>query len=331
MEKNKIKIILVGCGSMGRNHFRLLQELPEFELVAVIDPDTSVQERIGSTPWFETIQSAMHLEFAAAVLASPIGLHFEQAVQLLNAGKDLMIEKPLASTSIEAQKLNDLAKEKGRFILTGHVERFNPAFLALQREMKKWDLGKVFKYEFHRIGPYPAQPGRFGVAIDLGVHDFDLMYQLTENIPKWTFAKTTQVFHPTHEDGLVVMGELPDSTEILFNINWLSPRKQRFIRVYGEHGMLEANLFERKLFAYESNLRKNRNDQFGIQGIEYGETREISIENREPLAEELKYFAQEVQKNTNRKEPNYGPVLAVKMVETVLMNRGKLMEWKNFE
>jgi UDP-N-acetylglucosamine 3-dehydrogenase len=316
---------------MGKNHLRLLKEIPSFNLIGVVEPNSQIaaQNIDSETKVFNSLED-VDAEYSAVVIATPIPTHFDLSMKLLKMGKDLLIEKPLSPTKEECDQILEYAKEQKRIVAVGHSERHNPAFVTFCEELEKIDLGKIFRYEFHRIGPYPFCPGDFGVVKDLAVHDFDLYFKLTKTIPKWIFSQKTSQFHPTHEDGLTLMsGYNNDDNEVLslFNINWLSPRKQRFVRAYGEHGMLEVNLFERKVHFYESKLRRNRPDDFGIHGIEYGETKEIEVPEAEPLRNELEHFANRIINDLLDNSEEYGSRFAVALAdEVVKVNGHKILE-----
>ncbi len=312
---------------MGKNHFRLLRELPEFELTGVVEPSLTLQrERLADFPAvYASLDEVPTESYEAAVLATPIPTHFELGRRLLQQKKHLLIEKPLASTVDDCKELLNLARANQVVLTVGHVERYNPAFRAFAEQLQTLELGNLFRWEFHRLGPYPMNPGAFGVIGDLGVHDFDLFYQLTRQIPRWIFSQKTRQFHPTHEDGLTLMAGIESSEKealALFNVNWLSPRKQRFIRVYGENGMLEANLFERQLRYYESKLRRQKADEFGIHGIEYGETVALEVLNEEPLKVELESFAQKIFNDEWKSDSEWGSLFAVAMAHQAEKTQG---------
>jgi UDP-N-acetylglucosamine 3-dehydrogenase len=291
----KIPVILLGAGSMGRNHLRLLSALPAFELLAIIEPNPAVFENTATiaVPVFASLQGFAQWEHAhlvqAAVVATPVSTHFELGQALLQMGLHVFMEKPLCANSHQAQQLCSLAQEKGLVLFTGHSERYNPAFLRFLQELPQ--IGPLYRLESLRIGPYPQRVGDTGVALDLAVHDLDALYAVLNAPPEWVFATTEQRLHPSFEDGLSAMLGYKDNVFVQLTVNWLSPRKSRLLNAYGHKGMLQCDFFSKQVRFFENNYNRTKQDDFGIGGIEVGQEYEYSVGTEEPLANELGQYA----------------------------------------
>ncbi len=171
------RIAVIGAGHLGRIHARLLGQVEGAQLVAIADPVP--EARALAADQFEVPIVASHRQLLdkidAAVIASPTGYHAEIATELLQAGKHLLVEKPLATTAEEAYDLVRLAKQHRVTLQVGHVERFNPAWTAAS------DLLTKPKYiEAVRASRFPGRCLDVGVVMDLMIHDLDLVLSLTD-------------------------------------------------------------------------------------------------------------------------------------------------------
>lgn len=293
------KIIVLGTGSMGQNHIRLLSHSQQSILVGFVEIDERLRQNYSKAyhiPGFATLRAALaSLDFEAAVVATPTETHFSFAQQLLEAGKHVLVEKPITPTAEEGFQLLNLSLEKKLILLGGHVERFNPAVIQLQEKIH--DLGHIYHIETERTGPFPERLFKFGVATDLLVHDIDLILMLTQMIPTWTFAHHEKRVHPTCEDGITVLLGFPQNICAVMKANWLSPTKERRFRIYGAKGMFEVDFLNRNLRFFENGSPKPVQDPFGLVGMEEGNEIKFRTIPAEPLAAELNYFISCIVKN----------------------------------
>ncbi len=167
---------VIGAGYMGRHHLRILGSLPSAELVGLSDIDSVGGRELAlslETRFFNSTRDLFE-EVECVVIAVPTELHFEFASSALYAGKDVLVEKPISSTLVQARELCDIAKETGSIFQVGHVERFNPACLELQRLVTN-----PFLISCERLSPYLASWVKdTGVILDLMIHDIDLTLSL---------------------------------------------------------------------------------------------------------------------------------------------------------
>lgn len=175
----------MGAGAFGRNHLRVYRELESADegvsLVAAVEPDgaraaeTADKYAIrvfGSTE--ELLRADLHLD--AASVAVPTVHHHPVASTLLDAGVDLLVEKPLASTTAEADELISLAEKKARILQVGHLERFNPAVLAVAPQLKR----PMF-FEAHRLSVFTPRSLDVDVVLDLMIHDLDVVLTMANS------------------------------------------------------------------------------------------------------------------------------------------------------
>jgi len=182
VRQDRTRVAVVGAGAFGRNHVRVYHELQVagagVELVAVVDRDPAVlaaaYEKYG-VAGYETVEAMLAdgVRLDAASVCVPTVHHADAAETLLRAGADVLIEKPLAATLEEADRVVALARELGRVLQVGHLERFNPA-VAAARE----NLNKPMFFEVHRLSIFTPRSLDVDVVLDLMIHDLDIVLSL---------------------------------------------------------------------------------------------------------------------------------------------------------
>jgi len=180
-----LRVAVAGAGAFGRNHLRVLRELETeragVALVAAVDPDAARADEAAKQygiPVFASIDALLKadLKLDAACVAVPTVKHYEVATELLGAGLDLLIEKPLAASLAEADDLIQRAEKNGRIVQPGHLERFNPAVMAVEPS-----LTRPMFFEAHRLSVFTPRALDVDVILDLMIHDLDIVL---------TFAKS---------------------------------------------------------------------------------------------------------------------------------------------
>lgn len=295
-----LRAAVIGAGSMGRNHARVYAEMDDAELIAVSDPDQSSlnkiaqRHRVRTYTDYRVMLEREQLDLVSIVV--PTELHFAVARDVLLAGIPTLIEKPIAATVEEGTALVQLARDLGVMLTVGHIERFNPAVVALKGQLEHGALGKVYQIHIRRIGPFPARIKDVGVVIDLATHDLDIMHFLTESTVNRLHAELGQRLHTAHEDLLSAVLRFENDIIGVLDINWLTPTKVRELSVIGERGMLVANYLTQDLVLYENDSAPQGDNwpELAVLGVTEGRVIQFKINKREPLREELDAFVQAV-------------------------------------
>ncbi len=172
---SKLRVALVGCGEFGRHHARVYREIPAADLVAVVDSDPSRAARLASEFQCAALRSIEELpgKVDAASVAVPTSAHATVASRLMELGIDVLVEKPIASSLAEADLLLAAAAKHNRILQVGHVERFNPAVLAVQPI-----VDRPLFFEVHRLGVFSPRSLDVDVIFDLMIHDLDILLAL---------------------------------------------------------------------------------------------------------------------------------------------------------
>lgn len=169
---------VVGIGHMGINHARIYSELGESQFAAVYDQNTDLARQVAKK--YRTHAASSLEEFAdlvdAATICTPTVTHFEIGKYLLERGKHLLVEKPIADTPEHARGLATLAAEQGCVLQVGHVERYNPVLAALESKLKNPRF-----LEVTRLSPYPNRSTDIGVVLDLMIHDIEIILHIVRS------------------------------------------------------------------------------------------------------------------------------------------------------
>jgi predicted dehydrogenase len=271
----KIRVGIVGLGHIGKNHARILSELPECELAAVYDTNADTAREIAGQ--YQTHAAATLEEFAArveaATVATPTPTHYPIAVQLLEAGKHLLVEKPITETTEDARLLVELSRETGRILQVGHVERFNPVMSKLEELLTRPRF-----IEAHRLSPYSFRSVEIGVVLDLMIHDLEIILHLVRSPVKSIDAVGVPVLS-RGEDIATVRLHFENGCVANVTASRISPEKLRKIRVFQREGYVSLDY---------------QNQSGEIYRLVNGQIvrEQVEIEKDEPLKRELAAFVE---------------------------------------
>lgn len=291
-----MRVGVVGTGVMGKNHVRVLRELPDVELVGVADADVSSATRVAEangTRGYRSHEELIEKERPDALtVAVPTNDHRAVVVDAFAAGCHVLVEKPIAATLAEADEVVEAARRAGRVLAVGHIERYNPAVQELKRRLDAGQMGKVIQLHARRLGPFPPRVRDVGVVVDLATHDLDVMRYLTGSHIVRVYAETRRAIHTTKEDMVSGLVRFDDGAVGVLQINWLTPTKIRELVVTGERGMFRANYLTQDLFFYENaETPTDRWSQISmLRGVSEGPMVMYAMQKREPLRAELESF-----------------------------------------
>jgi UDP-N-acetylglucosamine 3-dehydrogenase len=297
------RVGLVGLGTMGRNHLRVLRELQEADLVAVSDiSDAAVgwaTDKYDVAGYRDHAEMFEREQLDAAVIAVPTGAHLEAGRAAFDRGLHVFVEKPIAATIDDGRALIDTATRAGRLLAVGHIERFNPAVVELKRRVTAGELGRVFQVHASRQGPFPARIRDVGVVVDLATHDLDVITHVVGSPLERLYAETEQRIHTEHEDLLNALLKFHNGVVGVLQVNWLTPTKIRQLSAVGERGLFVANYLTQELAYYKNaSIELELDDeQRNLSGVSEGEMVRIPIQQAEPLQLELKSFFESIEKH----------------------------------
>ena len=278
---------LVGLGVMGRHHMRLLNQIDDVQFVGLHDPALTGQTSVGDNRVFDSFDELISQDLDYCVVSAPTIFHLELGLQLAAAGVHALIEKPVAPTHIEATQLVAAFKAAGLIGGVGHIERFNPALIAMRQKIEDGLLGEIFQISTRRQGPFPSRIADVGVVKDLATHDIDLTAWVAQSPYKTVSARTTHRSGRPHEDMVVAVGTLENGIIVNHIVNWLSPFKERNVTVIGDKGALVADTLTADLTFFANGHPNGSWDNISaFRGVSEGDVIRYALKKIEPLLTE---------------------------------------------
>ena len=290
----ELRIGLAGLGSMGRNHLRILSGRPDIRLAAIADPAAEALSAAvatsGAQAFDEPLAMIAEAELDALVIAAPTTSHVALALAAIERDIAILVEKPLAESAAEGERIVTAARVGSVPVQVGHVERFNPAVLELGRLLDEGWLSVVYSIASRRAGPFPDRIRDVGVTIDLATHDADILSWIAGERPSRVYAETAQRIHASHEDLLFGLLHFPSGATGMVDVNWLTPVKRRQLVVVGEEGMFELDYLTQRLTFTRATDTTNPRLIGGYAPTFEGDIAELPVVSAEPLAAEIDAF-----------------------------------------
>lgn len=295
--KNKLKYAVVGVGNMGKNHARTCSEISQLKLVAVVDSNEQVGMGIASQyncNYYRDYLEMLDMENPDAIsICVPTNLHFSVASQAINHKIHVLLEKPISSSISEGEALLKLANENNVKFLVGHIERFNPAVKKVKDIVKKGDLGKIIAVIARRVGGFPPQIRDANIAVDLAIHDIDIINYLLDDLPNEVYVNKQKNHIKQREDSVEFFLKYKNSSAYVQS-NWVTPVKIRKLNITGSEGYLEMDYVSQRIRFYKSNYDKFKEESGGFSDyiLRFSEPDiiDIPVVKKEPLKEEILYF-----------------------------------------
>lgn len=237
MISSAIPVAVVGVGHMGRHHARIYHELPQSNLVAVVDGNFARAQEVAAKYGAKAFAHIDDLPntVKAVTVAVPTVHHVSVGAALLRRGIDVLVEKPLAATVAEAQTLMDCARECNRVLTVGHTERFNPVIRAVQ------SLGIQPRYvETTRISPFSFRSADIGVVSDMMIHDIDIVLHLIRSRPVRVDAIGVNVL-AKHEDVANARVVFENGSVATLAASRLAMKTERRLRAFSETAYLSLD------------------------------------------------------------------------------------------
>ena len=227
----KVKVAVLGTGSLGQNHVRIYAELADagvVEFAGVFDTNADAARKIAARHNARVFNSIAEAAAASDALniVTPTTTHFEIAKQLLLEGKHVLVEKPMTDDSAQAAVLIQIAQQKNCVLQVGHVERFNPVFHYLETAAPEPRF-----IETHRLSPYPARSTDVGVVLDLMIHDLDVVLAFVKSPVTSVDAVGIPVLSKS-EDIANARLRFANGCVANLTVSRVSPERMRKIRVF---------------------------------------------------------------------------------------------------
>ncbi len=237
-----LKVGIFGVGHLGKFHISNWKEIEGVKIVGFFDPNNDNANEVINTHGLKRFSDEEKLIEACDIIdvITPTDLHYEVCMMAIRKGKHVFVEKPLAHTLQEGKDLVNMVREAGVKMQVGHVERFNPAYLAL----KELNLNPMF-IEVHRLAQFNPRGTEVSVILDLMIHDIDIILSLVKSDVKSISAS-----------GVAVMTDTPDIANVRIEFNngcvanltssRISMKKMRKVRLFQKDAYIGIDLLEKK-------------------------------------------------------------------------------------
>jgi predicted dehydrogenase len=315
-----VRVGVVGLGYWGPNLARNLAAIPGCELSWLCDASADARAKLErsipgarSTPDIAELLDDPELE--AIVLATPVPSHAELAISVLEAGKHCFVEKPLATTAADAERVVAAAEEAGRVLMVGHLLEYHPAVTRLKEMIDADELGGLYYVYGNRLNLGQLRSEE-NALWSLGAHDVSVALALIGEEPVGCEAHGASYVREGVEDVVFCYLRFPSGTVAHLHLSWLDPHKERRITVVGSQKMatFDDMLIEGKLTVYDKGFDEDTRS-WGEYIARSGDTFSPRIANREPLRIECEHFIECVRTGEAPRSDGHSGLRVVRVLE----------------
>jgi UDP-N-acetylglucosamine 3-dehydrogenase len=252
----RVPVGVIGTGFWGENQVRVLRQSSIADLVAICDADKGRAKEIGTkygVQWFTQPERLLRVSGLEAVtVCTPTQTHLKVGTLAIEAGKSLLVEKPMTGEQRSAEKLVRSAKKAGVKLLVGFIERFNPGVKTVKKMLKQRIAGDVIIATGRRVARWPVRIGDVGVVKDTAIHDIDAMRYLFEEEVSAVYARTGSLKRRAFEDYAEMLLRFDGGTTGFIDANWLTPRKVRTLIITGSEATINLDYITQEIIVENS-------------------------------------------------------------------------------
>ena len=293
MKKN---IAVVGCGYWGKNLVRNFSELEV--LSSICDPDTEIankyasQYNVKNSSFIEIIND---VNIKGVVLAVPAPLHASMAIEAMNKGKHVFVEKPLAMNVTEAELMITTAKKNGVKLMVGHLLQYHPIFKTIRKIVNADEIGELNYIYSNRLS-FGKIRTKEDIIWSFAPHDISMILSLAGQDPEFIITKSTSIIQKNIADTATIHMEFKSGLKSHISVSWLHPYKEHKLVVSGKSAMLvfdDTKPWNEKLALYPYEVVSSK----GIINLKKSDVKYLEVSEEEPLKNECQDFIDVVEKN----------------------------------
>ena len=293
MKKN---IAVVGCGYWGKNLVRNFSELEV--LSSICDPDTEIankyagQYNVKNSSFIEIIND---VNIKGVVLAVPAPLHASMAIEAMNKGKHVFVEKPLAMNETEAELMITTAKKNGVKLMVGHLLQYHPIFKTIRKIVNADEIGELNYIYSNRLS-FGKIRTKEDIIWSFAPHDISMILSLAGQDPEFIITKSTSIIQKNIADTATIHMEFKSGLKSHISVSWLHPYKEHKLVVSGKSAMLvfdDTKPWNEKLALYPYEVVSSK----GIINLKKSDVKYLEVPEEEPLKNECQDFIDVVEKN----------------------------------
>jgi len=248
----KLGVAVIGTGFWGKNHARVYNELESTELVAICDRDAerakAIADQFGVKAYTNSTSMLKNERIEAVSVYTWSTSLAKEALKALRAGKHVLVEKPMATNTKQAEKLVLTAEQNGLHFTVGFLMRFIPGLCSIREAVENKKIGDLVCATAKRVSQWPERIGDVGVVKDTAIHDIDVMRFVFGEDPISVYAKVGAMRHKKFEDYALMMLTFADGKSAFIESNWLTPYKTRALTVTGSDSIMRLDYITQELW-----------------------------------------------------------------------------------
>ena len=325
-----MRVGVIGVGSMGQNHARILSEMGKLACVADTSPEAA--RRVGerySVGRFTDYTELLKSDVDAVVVVTPTSTHEKVATDALRAGKHVLLEKPMSGDSKTLKRISDLAKRQKVVLAGGFTERHNPVVAFAKSSLEAGEYGDLITAATRRVSSLPTRIRDVGVIMDLGVHDIDVVQYVVGKTARSVYALGGKGKNTGFEDHANILIDFEGGTTGFVEVNWLTPMKVRKLALTCDKRFVEVDYMEQSALVCSSTFKPIETGNLFNVPLEL-DVRRIAIKKEEPLKRELNDFLMAAEKGGEPLVSGESAIKTLKIAEAALksMSSGKKVDVK---
>tara|TARA_B100000941_G_scaffold288620_1_gene265882 strand:+ start:1703 stop:2686 length:984 start_codon:yes stop_codon:yes gene_type:complete len=292
MKFEDIRTAVIGVGSMGQNHARVLNEISN--LVGVVDLDKEQGQKIAksnNTQYYQDYREIVG-SVDAVCICVPTKYHKKVSEVFYTSGVHILVEKPLSDSLANAKYIRDGAAKSNVILSVGHIERFNPVVTEAKNQILKNSWGCIISLNSTRVSNFPARISDVGVLFDLSVHDIDISSYLIDSPVKSVYAAGLSVIGENEEHVNIILKHESGVISV-FQTNWLTPMKIRKLAITSDKCYIDLDYIKQNIKVYSSQHKKLDESNLYNSKLEFIK-KEVKIKKKEPLLSEIENFLSSV-------------------------------------
>ncbi len=296
-----VRVGVIGVGSMGQAHVRVFSEIAD--LVGVADPDHKVGMAVAdrfSTSYFPDHRALLKENLEAVSVCAPTHLHYPIASDVVGAGINVLVEKPMCGAVHDAQRLTAAARKANVTMAVGHIERHNPVVDHAKRSLEAGEYGDLITASARRVSSFPDRVRDVGVIQDLGIHEFSVLRYLVGAPVKSVFSVGGQEKHATFEDHATILLQYGNGVTGVVEVNWLTPMKVRRLALTCSKNFVELDYQAQSVTISSAALLPYDPANLYLAPFEY-DVRQVLLKKEEPLRRELLDFLDAIKQRRDPK------------------------------
>jgi predicted dehydrogenase len=315
-----VRVGVVGLGYWGPNLARNLDAIAGCELRWLCDPSAAAREKLARS--FPSARATGELselledpDLDAVVLATPVPTHAELAIRVAQAGKHCFVEKPLATTALDAQRAVDAATSAGKILMVGHLLEYHPAVDRLKELIDGGELGTLYYLYGNRLNLGKLRADE-NALWSLGAHDVSVVLRLIGEEPEECLAHGASYVRDGVQDVVFCYLRFPSGIVAHLHLSWLDPHKERRLTVVGARRMatFDDMQIEGKLTIYDKGFDEDSRS-WGEYIARSGDVFSPRIPNSEPLRIECEHFVECIRTGATPRSDGHSGLRVVRVLE----------------